>query len=160
MQEIIQGHRWIRDMRCAGRGTSVLGSKKEFSPQSRIRFSKERDSPAEITRIAGLPFTGHLNSQIPQPTHFLRSTLGSCTICCFPSGPVTISLWKTMALGEVGQCSSHTMQGPFPDQGRHLPRSMYAEPMTMGVSIFSVTENLRMAPVGQTSPHKVHVYSQ
>jgi len=110
--------------------------------------------------MAGRPFTGHLNSQMPQPTHFLRSTCGSCASCGLPLGPGTISLWKNMAFGDVGQCSSHTMQGPFPDQGRHLPRSMYAEPIIMGFSIFSLAENFRMAPVGQTSPHRVQVYSQ
>ena len=60
----------------------------------------------------------------------------------------------------MGQCSSQTMQGPFPDQGRHLPRSKWADPMRMGVSILCVVEISWIAWVGQTEPHRVHVCSQ
>ena len=60
----------------------------------------------------------------------------------------------------MGQCSSHTIQGPFPDQGRHLPRSKWADPMRMGVSIFCRVVISWIAWVGQTDPHRVQVCSQ
>ncbi len=43
-------------------------------PISRIWLLGERLSPEAITRMAGVPLTGHLFSQIPQPTHCRRFT--------------------------------------------------------------------------------------
>jgi len=51
--------------------TSSQLSRKAYS---RIWFLGERVSPAEMVRMAGRPWTGHLYSQMPQPTHSLRST--------------------------------------------------------------------------------------
>jgi hypothetical protein len=58
-------------------------------PYSMIWFLVERDSPAEMTRMAGLPLTGHLFSQIPQPVQRFKSTWGNFTFNCFPPGPST-----------------------------------------------------------------------
>ena len=67
------------------------GSETSVAGYSSIRFSGERDSPADITRMAGLPLTGHLFSQIPHPTQRFRSTKGSLTFTFFPSAPAILS---------------------------------------------------------------------
>jgi hypothetical protein len=45
-----------------------------FYEISNIWFLGERLSPEAITRMAGVPLTGHLFSQIPHPTHCRRFT--------------------------------------------------------------------------------------
>jgi len=41
---------------------------------SKIWFLGERVSPEAITRMAGVPLTGHLFWQMPHPTHCFRFT--------------------------------------------------------------------------------------
>jgi len=53
-----------------GRGASL----QIHQNPSKIWFLGDRDSPAAMTLMAGRPLTGHLNSHIPHPTHFVRST--------------------------------------------------------------------------------------
>jgi hypothetical protein len=92
-----------------------------------------------------------------------------------PSERVAVSGNTQIALGEVGQYSSHTMHGISMAQGRHLPRSKNAVPILIGFSFlevprgssmltgfpsFSASVIFQIAPVGHTWLHKTQLYSQ
>jgi len=69
-----------------------------------------------------------------------------------PSLSLISILVSWMALGETGQCSSHTMQG-FPNfQGMQRLRSIQAEPILI-LFLASISSSW-MAPVGQTCVHR------
>src|SRR5690606_8234305 len=110
---------------------------------SRITLVLERVSPALVTYTAGLSTMGQTFSQAPQPIQSEGSTCGFCTLivsilACSPFATYLSSRLGTsvssaqMALGEVGQNSSQTMQGVAMDHGKQRPLSYIAVPMEMG----------------------------
>jgi len=83
----------------------------ELIRSRRSWFLSERLSPTLVTNIAGSSTTGHLLSQIPQPIQSSVSMTGATGVFTVPSGSLTSVFTSFIALGEVGQCSSQTMQG-------------------------------------------------
>src|SRR3954454_6244457 len=97
-----------------------------------MMFVLLRVSPMLVTYTAGRSCTGQTFSHAPQPMQRAGSTCGRCRCTFFipggsPFGPGSAdrtgaSTSSTpMALGEVGQNSSHTMHGVCIDHGKHRP---------------------------------------
>src|SRR6478609_3505298 len=123
---------------------------------------------------------GHTFSQAPQPMHREGSTCGRCTLIVPIASASPLALYllsrrgtsassAQMALGEVGQNSSQTMQGVAMAHGKQRPWSYIAVPIAIGFCSLPVFSSLPVfcssvifwiAPVGHTCPHSTQLYSQ
>src|SRR6185436_9788826 len=89
---------------------------------------------------------------------------GLLSVTLVPSQRVISSLYVPIALGLTGHTSSQTTQGVCIDQGRQRPWLKKAVPRRMGPASacspspsFWASEIFWMAPVGQTSLHRVQL---